>query len=83
MSHTSVKIAFALVVVLASVVASFAQHAGLATTRNAPITTLDSSRVEKCRQGNPATAATPDPAEFVHPGGVCRAPQNITDGPVA
>jgi hypothetical protein len=78
MLNTSVKIAFALIVALASLVAaSFAQHAGFATPRNAPITTLG------CRRGSPATAVAPDPAEFVYPGGVCWAPQNITDDPGA
>jgi hypothetical protein len=84
MSHTSVKIAFALVVVLASLVASFAQHAGLSTTRNAPITTLGSaSGVGKCFRGSPDAASAHNRAEFLHPGGVCWAPQNITDGPGA
>jgi hypothetical protein len=81
MLNTSVKIAFAVVVVLAFLVASFARHTGLATPRNAPTTTLGSGG--KCRQDNVATAAAHNPAELVHPGGVCWAPQNITDDPGA
>jgi len=42
---------------------------------------LRDTQARKCRQGNPAAAAAHNPAEFVHPGGVCWAPQNITDGP--
>jgi hypothetical protein len=77
----SAKSALALFAVLASLAAAFAQHAGSAATRNIPITTLDSSRVGKCFQGSAATAGAHNPAEFVHPGGVCRAPQNTADGP--
>ena len=70
MSNISVQFGFALVVVVASLAASFAQHAGLAATRKVPITTLGSS-VRKCFQRGPATAAAHNRAEFVHPGGVC------------
>ena len=81
MSNISVQFVFALIVVVASLAASTAQHAGLSATRKVPITTLGSSGVGKCFRGSAATAAAHDRAEFVHPGGVCRAPQNITDGP--
>ena len=85
MSNTLVKFAFALLVVLASLTASFAQQAGFAPTRNVPITTLGSRGVGKCFQNSPGTgtgtAAANNRAEFIHPNGVCRAPQNITDGP--
>jgi hypothetical protein len=37
--------------------------------------------VRKCFQGSRATAAERNRAEFVHSDGVCRAPQNIIDGP--
>jgi hypothetical protein len=83
MSHTLVKFAFALVVGSVSLVASFAQPAGVAATRDAPITTPDASAVGKCRQGSPTTAGTSASAEFTHPGGVCWAPQDITDDPGA
>jgi hypothetical protein len=81
MSNTLVKFAFAQLVVLASLTASFAQQAGFAPTRNVPITTLGSRGVGKCFQNSPGTVAANNRAEFVHPNGVCRAPQNITDGP--
>ena len=81
MSNISVQFVFALIVVVASLAASIAQQAGLSATRKVPITTLDSSRVGKFFQGSPATTAADNRAEFVHPGGVCRAPQNTTDGP--
>ena len=73
MSNTSIKFALTAVVVAASLAAAFARHGG----------SISSSGVGKCRQGNPATAAAHNPAEFVHSGGVCWAPQNITDGPGA
>jgi hypothetical protein len=47
----SVKFAFALFVVLASLGTSFARHAGSAATRSLP-TTIGSSAVRKCFQGN-------------------------------
>jgi hypothetical protein len=81
MSNLSGQFVFALVVVLASLAASFAQHAGLAATRKVPITTSVPSGVGKCFQGSPATKAAHNRAEFVHPGGVCWAPQDTTDGP--
>ncbi len=81
MSNISVQFVFALVVVVASVAASFAQHAGLAATRKVPITPSGRSWVGKCSQGSRATAAERNRAEFVHPEGVCRAPQINIDGP--
>jgi hypothetical protein len=77
---TSVKFAFALFAALASA-ASFAQHGRLMAARNVPITTPDSGGVGKCFQTSPATAAERDRAGFVHPDGVCWAPQSVTDGP--
>jgi hypothetical protein len=77
---TPVKFAFALFVAFASA-ASFAQHGRLAATRNVSITTSDSGGVGKCFQGSPATATERDRDEFVHPGGVCWAPQDDTEGP--
>jgi hypothetical protein len=81
MSNISVQFGFALVVVVASLAASFAQHAGLAATRKVPIAALGSRGVGKCFQGSAATPAAHNRAEFVHSNGVCWAPQNITDGP--
>ena len=80
MSNTSLKCAFALVVVLTSVAASLAHHA-VAATRNTPNNTIDSSRAGKCFQGSSATAADHKRAEFVHSGGVCWAPESPTDVP--
>ena len=74
MSNISVKIAFALFVVFASLGASFARHAGSAATRNMP-TTTGFSGVRKCFQGDRATAAERKRAEFVHSDGVCWAPK--------
>jgi hypothetical protein len=79
MSNISVQFVFAAVVVVASVAASFAQHNGWAATRKAPIALR--SGVGKCFQSGPATVAAENRAEFVHPGGVCWAPQDTTDGP--
>src|ERR1700736_2907760 len=76
MSNISAKFAFALLVVFASLAASFARHGGLAATRNMP-TTIGSSGAGKCIQGSRATGA--ERAEFVHSDGVCRAPQNTID----
>jgi hypothetical protein len=76
MSNISAKFAFALLVVFASLAASFARHGGLAATRN-----IDSSEAGKCFQSSRATAAERNRAEFVHPEGVCRAPQANVDGP--
>jgi hypothetical protein len=81
MSNILVKFAFALLLVLASVAASFAQQAGSPATRNVPITTPGSRGVGKCFQSSPGTAAANNRAEFLHPNGVCRAPQNTSDGP--
>jgi hypothetical protein len=75
MSNISAKFAFALLVVFASPAASFARHGGLAATRN-----IGSNGAGKCFQGSRATAAERS-AEFVHPEGVCRAPQTNIDGP--
>ena len=77
---SNIKFAFALFMVLASVGASFARHTGLVATQNMP-TTTGSSAVGKCFQGSRATAAERNRAEFVHPEGVCRAPQANIDGP--
>jgi hypothetical protein len=76
MSDISAKFAFALLLVFASPAASFARHGGLAATRN-----IGSSGAGKCFQGSRATAAERNRAEFVHPEGVCRAPQTNIDGP--
>jgi hypothetical protein len=73
---TSVKVAFALVVVSSFVTASFAQR--LVATRKVPITTPGSSG-GKCVQQSPAVAAAHNRAEFVHPDGGCWAPQDRTD----
>src|SRR6266404_1002989 len=78
LSNTSVKVAFAFFVVLASPAASFAQHAGAAATGNVPITARG---VGKCFQGNPATTVTPSRPEIVRSPSVCWAPRNTTDGP--
>src|SRR5712672_2918775 len=65
MSNISVQFVFALVMLVASISASFAQQAGSATThRNVPITTLG-SRVGKCFQGRPARAAAHNSAQFI------------------
>ena len=82
MSNTSVKVAFAFIVVLASAHAFYAQHAGSAATGKMPITTFDPSG-GKCFQGSRATASAhvPHRPEIVHFNGVCWAPQNDTDGP--
>lgn len=76
MWNISAKFAFALLVIFASLAASFARHGSLAATRN-----IGSSGAEKCFQGSRATAAERNRAEFVHPEGVCRAPQTNIDGP--
>jgi hypothetical protein len=84
MSNISVQFVFAAVVVVASVAASFAQHNGWAATRKAPIALrsgVGSSGVGKCFPSGPATVAAENRAEFVHPGGVCWAPQDTPDGP--
>ena len=83
MSNTSLKAAFALIVVLALPAALFAQHAGSAATGNAPITTIDPSGVAKCFQDSSAIAAADSRQrpEIVHSNGVCWAPQNTADGP--
>jgi hypothetical protein len=73
MSETSIKFAFALFLVFASLAASFARHASLA--QNVPIPTTGSSRVGNCFQ------AEHNRAIFVHPDGVCWAPQNTIDEP--
>jgi len=74
MSNISAKFALALLVVFASAAASFARHGGLAATRN-----IGSSGAGKCLQGSRATAR--NRAEFIHPEGVCWAPQANIDGP--
>jgi len=75
MSNISAKFAFALLVVFASLAASFARHGS-----NMP-TTIGSSGAGKCIQGSRATAAERNRAEFVHSDGVCWAPQTTIDGP--
>ena len=74
MSNISVQFGFALVVVVASLAASFAQHAGLAATRKVPIAALGSRGAGKCFQGSAATPAAHNRAEFVHPKGVLPGP---------
>ncbi len=83
MSNTSVKVALALIVVLALPAALFAQHAGSAATGNVPITTIDPSGAGKCFQGGPATAPAHNRhrPEIVHSNGVCWAPRNTANGP--
>jgi hypothetical protein len=76
----SIKLAFALFAVFASLGGSFARHAGPAATRSTP-TTIGSSGPRKCFQANRATAAERNRADFVHSDGVCWAPQNTIDGP--
>ena len=81
MSNISMQFVFALVMLVASISASFAQQAGSATThRNVPITALG-SRVGKCFQGRPARAAVHNSAQFIHSGDVCRLPLDTTEGP--
>ena len=82
MSNTSVKVAFAFIVVLASAHAFYAQHADSAATGKMPIATLDPSG-GKCFQVGRATASAhvPHRPEIVHFNGVCWAPQNDTNGP--
>jgi hypothetical protein len=80
MSNTSVKFAFALCAVFVSLGASFDRPAGSATTRNVP-TTIGSSGARKCFQGDHATVAERNRAEFVHSNRVCWAPENTIDGP--
>jgi hypothetical protein len=75
MSETSIRFAFALFVVFASVAASFARHAGLAATQNVAVPTIGSGAIGKCFQ------AEHHRAEFIHPDSVCWAPQNTIDGP--
>src|SRR5258708_2661638 len=75
MSNISAKFAFALLVVFASLAASFARHGGLAATRN-----IDSSEAGKCFQGSRATAAEVTGANFVHPGGFGGPPKTNTEG---
>jgi hypothetical protein len=79
MSNTSVKVALAFFVVLASAAASFAQHAGSAATGNVPIATTDPSGVGKCFQRTPATAHKRP--KIVRSTSVCWAPPDTTDGP--
>ena len=79
MSNISVQFIFALVVVAASVSASFARQAGSTATRNVPTTTLG-SKSGKCLQGGPARADAYNSAQFVHPEGVCRVPPDNAPG---
>jgi hypothetical protein len=76
-SNTSVTVAFAFFVVLASPAASFAQSEGSAATGNAPITTVDPSGAGKCFKVRPAIAPLRNRPGIVH--SVCWAPRS--DGP--
>jgi hypothetical protein len=82
-SNTSVKVAFAFFVVLASLAASSARDAGSVATGNMPIAKIDPSGVGKCFQGSRASAAAHSRhrPQIVHSTGVCWAPQDITEGP--
>jgi hypothetical protein len=76
MSNTSVKVAFALFVISAYPAASLARHAVTTAVRN--VQTVDSSSRGKCvLTSSPAAAVTPNRARY----SVCRAPEDITDGP--
>ena len=80
MSNISMQFVFALVMLVASISASFAQLAGSATThRNVPIAL--GSRVGKCLQGRPARTAAHNSAQFFYSGDVCRLPLDTTEGP--
>jgi hypothetical protein len=79
MSNTSMKFVFALFVAFAPVAGLFAAHAGTGARRTVPTPTIRPGQAGKCFQVNPATAAERERAEFVHPDGVCRAPQTIID----
>jgi len=81
MSNTSVNVAFAFFVVLASAAASFARPAGSAATGNVPITTIDPIGAGKCLQVSPATGGVRKRREIVHSTRVCWAPREFTDGP--
>jgi hypothetical protein len=76
-SNTSVIVAFAFFVVLASPTASFARSEGSAATGDAPITTADPGEAGKCFKVRPATAVLRNRPGIVH--SVCWAPGN--DGP--
>jgi hypothetical protein len=80
-SNTSVKVAFALSVVLALPAALFAQQAGPAAMGNVPIPTIDPGGAGKCFQGSSAPAHGRHRPEIVHSNGVCWAPRNTADGP--
>jgi hypothetical protein len=77
MSTTSVKVAFAFVVILAYPAASIARHTVTTAMNNAPIKTIDSRGHAKCVLDRATTLAAPDRAAY----SVCWAPEDITDGP--
>jgi hypothetical protein len=77
MSNTSVKVAFAFIVILAYPAASLARHAVTTAMNSAPIKTMDSSSHGKCVLDSSATIAAPNRAAY----SVCWAPEDITDGP--
>ena len=80
MSNTSLKAAFAFILVLASAPAFFTQQADPAVTAKMPIATLDPGG-GKCLQGSAASAHVPHRPAIVHSNGVCWAPPNYIDGP--
>ena len=77
MSNTTIKVAFAFFVALASQTASSAEHAISAVPKSVPITTFDRTGPGKCVQRSPATAAAPKRPD----NSVCWAPLDNTDGP--
>jgi len=81
MSNTSVKVAFAFFVVLASAAASFARPAGSAAAENGPITIIDPSGVGKCFQASRATGGVHKRPRIMRSTRLCWAPRDFTDGP--
>jgi hypothetical protein len=75
-SNTSVKVAFAFLVILAYPAASLARHAVTTAMKNVPIMTIGRSHGQ-CVQGSPAPIAAPNRAAY----SVCWAPEDIIDGP--
>ena len=65
MSNTPVKVAIALVMVLATPAASFARHAISAATKKVPTTTIDRSDRGQCFQRSPTAAAPNRPDRSV------------------
>ncbi len=76
MSNTSVKVAFAFVVIFAYPAASLARHAVTTAINTVPIETIHSGH-GKCVLDGSATIAAPNRATY----SVCWAPEDITDGP--